>query len=101
MTHRYLISVAAAALIAGTGFANAQGAGHDSPAAGSRAQQSAPSSERGGSSATTPMNRNDASESKGGADSGMKSSQSDDKMQRGSGNNQRAQDTGDKSKSMS
>jgi len=27
MTNRYLISVAAAALIAGTGFANAQGAG--------------------------------------------------------------------------
>ncbi len=27
MTNRFLISVAAAALIAGTGFANAQGAG--------------------------------------------------------------------------
>ena len=30
MTNRFLISVAAAALIAGTGFANAQGMGRDS-----------------------------------------------------------------------
>ena len=50
MTNRFLISVAAAALIAGTGFANAQGtgAGRDT---GSTAQQSAPSSDRGGSGA--------------------------------------------------
>ena len=40
MTNRFLISVAAAALIAGTGFANAQSAGTGS--AGSTAQQSAP-----------------------------------------------------------
>ena len=48
MTNRFLISVAAAALIAGTGFANAQGTGmsRDAGAAGSAAQQSAPSSER-------------------------------------------------------
>ena len=48
MTNRFLISVAAAALIAGTGFANAQGAGtgRDAGSAGSTAQQSAPSSER-------------------------------------------------------
>ena len=31
MTNRFLISVAAVALIAGTGFANAQGAGSGSP----------------------------------------------------------------------
>ena len=45
MTNRFLISVAAAALIAGTGFANAQGAGSMSRegGAGSSAQQSAPS----------------------------------------------------------
>jgi len=45
MTNRFLISVAAAALIAGTGFANAQGAGGMSRegGAGSSAQQSAPS----------------------------------------------------------
>ena len=41
MTNRFLISVAAAALIAGTGFANAQGTGtsRDSGSAGSTAQQ--------------------------------------------------------------
>ena len=44
MTNRFLISVAAAALIAGTGFANAQGTGmgRDAGSAGSAAQQSAP-----------------------------------------------------------
>lgn len=56
MTNRFLISVAAAALIAGTGFANAQGTGATSPggSAGGAATttQSAPS----GSSAA-PMNR--------------------------------------------
>ena len=47
MSNRFLISVAAAALIAGTGFANAQGTGtsKEAPAA---AQQSAPSSEHSG-----------------------------------------------------
>ena len=39
MTNRFLISVAAVALIAGTGFANAQGAGSGSPSTGSSAQQ--------------------------------------------------------------
>jgi hypothetical protein len=59
MTNRFLISVAAAALIAGTGFANAQGTGtsREAPAAGAATQQSAPPS------AATPMNRNDASQS--------------------------------------
>ena len=42
MTNRFLISVAAAALIAGTGFANAQGMNRE----GGAATQSAPSSER-------------------------------------------------------
>ena len=42
MTNRYLISVAAAALIAGTGFANAQGAGGTkSEGTGSSVQHSA------------------------------------------------------------
>lgn len=44
MTNRFLISVAAAALIAGTGFANAQGAGGGGMSQGGAAQQSAPSS---------------------------------------------------------
>jgi len=106
-----MISVAAAALIAGTGFANAQGAGtgKESPSAGST-HQSAPSTERGGPGAA--MNRNDASESKTsdsgkasdsgkGSDSGMKSTQSNDRM--APAKNQSAQDNapGQKSKSMS
>ena len=53
MTNRFLISVAAVALIAGTGLANAQGAGGGSPSAGSSAQHSAPSSERGAASSGT------------------------------------------------
>ena len=54
MTNRFLISVAAAALIAGTGFANAQGTGmgRDAGSAGSTAQQSAPSRARRRSSGT-------------------------------------------------
>ncbi|MEH2533947.1 hypothetical protein V1277_006757 [Bradyrhizobium sp. AZCC 1588] len=50
MSNRFLMTVAAAALIAGTGFANAQGTGMgrgDAGSAGSAAQQGAPS-ERGG-----------------------------------------------------
>jgi hypothetical protein len=58
MNNRYLMSVAAAALIAGTGFANAQGTGtsREAPSSGAApTQQSAPPSDRG--SAATPMNR--------------------------------------------
>jgi Protein of unknown function (DUF1236) len=74
MINRFMISVAAAALIAGTGFANAQGTGtsREAPAAGSATQQSAPS-ERASPSAA-PMNRDS------GSDQGMKSTQSDEKM---------------------
>jgi len=74
MTNRFMISVAAAALIAGTGFANAQGAGmsREAPSAGAPAQQSAPA-ERSSPSAA-PMNRDS------GSDQGMKSTQSDEKM---------------------
>jgi hypothetical protein len=102
MTNRFLMSVAAAALIAGTGLANAQGTGRDTPSAGSATQQNAPSSERAAPSATTPMNRNDATDSKG-SDSGTKSTQSDEKMQPGGAKNQRAQDSapGQKSKTLS
>jgi hypothetical protein len=103
MTNRFLMSVAAVALIAGTSFANAQGTGmsREAPSAGS-AQQSAPSSERGAPSAATPMNRNDAGETKG-SDSGMKSTQSNEKMAPGGNASQRAQETapGQKSKTMS
>ena len=51
MTSRFKITVAAAALLAGTGFAYAQGTGmgHEGGAGGGAStQQSAPSSERGG-----------------------------------------------------
>jgi hypothetical protein len=96
MTNRFMISVAAAALIAGTGFANAQGTGtsRDAPSTGSTIQQSAPSSERGNSAA--PANR-DATEStkpeSTKPSSGMKATQSEEKpMQPGGAKNQRAQD---------
>jgi hypothetical protein len=87
-----MMSVAAAVLIAGTGFANAQGTGmnRESPSAGSTAQQSAPSSDRAGSSAA-PANR-DAAEPTG-PSSGMKATQSDEKSTQPNGaKNQRAQD---------
>ncbi len=108
MTNRFMISVAAAALIAGTGFANAQGTGtsRDAPSAGSTVQQSTPSSDRGAPSAA-PMNRDSAPDAKGVGKGGMKSTQSDEKMQPGAAKNQRAQDDmkpgmkGEKSKSMS
>jgi uncharacterized protein DUF1236 len=81
MTNRYfLMSVAAAALIAGTGFANAQGTGtsREAPSSGAATQQSAPS-DRGSAS---PMNRNDASQ--GGAPAeAPKSAQSKDMAPKG------------------
>src|SRR5712675_1118369 len=82
MTNRFMISVAAAALIAGTGFANAQGTG---------TSREAPSADRGAPSAA-PMNRDSASEHKGADKGGMKATQSDEKMQPGAAKNQRAQD---------
>jgi hypothetical protein len=72
MTNRFMISVAAAALIAGTGFANAQGAGGASrEGAGSTVQQSAPPA-AGGAAQSAPQHRESAPPS-----SGMKSTQSD------------------------
>lgn len=100
MTNRFMISVAAAALIAGTGFANAQGTGmsREGASGSSTVQQSAPSTgnsatstTRGGAEATSPS-------------SGMKSTQSEEKSP-GAAKNQRAEDKdsmqGQKSKSMS
>jgi hypothetical protein len=93
-----MISVAAAALIAGTGFANAQGTGmsHDTPSA-APSQQSAPSSDRGasdrGTSAGGEMNRDAAKP-------GMKSTQSEQQSP-AAGKNQRADEKNmpDKNKS--
>jgi hypothetical protein len=99
MTNRFLISVAAAALIAGTGFANAQGAGRDPGSAGSTAHQSAPSSDRGGASSGGAMQRDN------GATTGMKGADSADKPDKAQpGASKSAQDSnrmpGEKSKSM-
>jgi hypothetical protein len=96
MTNRFLLSVAAAALIAGTGFANAQGTGHMAPSAGSDAQQSTPS-------ANAPANHSESSG--GGAKSGMNKSEmnksENNGMSREGGANQHAQQNmkGDKSTS--
>jgi hypothetical protein len=73
MTNRFLISVAAAALIASTGLANAQGMnreGGGGAAGGSTMQQGGGASERGAPSAA-PTNRDS------GASGGMKGAQSD------------------------
>src|SRR5882757_479744 len=78
MINRLMITAAAAALIAGTGFASAQGMNREGSSAGSGVQQSAPSSDRG-SSAATPMNREK------GWDKGMKDKQSEEKMKQQGG----------------
>ena len=105
MNNRFLISVATAALIAGTGFANAQGAGTGS--AGSAAQQSAPSSDRGGASSGGAMQRDTAPSSMKGAETapkGMepstKASESTDKMAPGKSAQDGNRMQGEKSKSM-
>jgi len=94
MTNRFLISTAVAALIAGTGFANAQGTGvsREAPAAGSTVQQTAPSS---GGAASGTMNR-DATEP-----ASPKAAQTEKSP--AAGKNQRAEENmpGQKSKSMS
>jgi hypothetical protein len=75
MTNRLMISVAAVALIAGTGFANAQATG---------TERSAPSAEHAAPSSAAPMNHDGASQSG--------TTQSDQKMQPPGSKNQRAQD---------
>jgi hypothetical protein len=99
MTNYFLMSAAAAALIAATGLANAQGTGMGRDT-GPATQQSAPGPERAAPSAATPMNRNDATDSKG-SESGIKSTQSEEKVTPGGKN--RAQDTApdQKSKTLS
>jgi hypothetical protein len=84
MSNRFLISVAAAALIAGTGFANAQGTGmgRDAESPGSTTQKSAPS-DRGGASGGA-MQRDS------GGTTGMKGAESEKPM--GAEKKQRADD---------
>jgi hypothetical protein len=104
MTNRFLISAAIAALVAGTGFANAQGTGTNRDS-GAATQQPAPSS---GSATTGTMNRDSGGSGMKGAESTdpkgsskMKASESNEKMP----SSKSAQDTrmpqGEKSKSMS
>jgi hypothetical protein len=85
MLNRLMITAATAALIAGTGFANAQGTGmgREGSPAGSAVQQS-----QGAAPSAAPANR-DATESA--APSGRKSTQSEEKMQPQGNKNQRAQ----------
>lgn len=94
MTSRFKMTVAAAALLAGTGFAYAQGTGMNQEGAsgggGASMQQSSPSSEHGGSA----QQMNHATQG------GMSSSQSEEKSP-AAGSNQRAEEKTDKSKGMS
>jgi hypothetical protein len=96
MNNRLLMSAAAAALIAGTGFANAQaGMSREAPAA---AAPGAPSADRAApAERSAPMNRDEATDSakKPDAGTGMKATQSDDKMQRDNGNKRATDSTRD------
>jgi hypothetical protein len=88
MSNRFLMTVAAAALIAGTGFANAQGTGMgrgDAGAPGSAAQQGAPS-ERGGASGTMqrePGGTTGMGQSEQKSMGGEKAQRSEDRMKGG------------------
>jgi len=106
MTNRLMISKAAIALIAGAGYANAQGAGggaggHES--GGAAMHNSAGGGAAGGAGAGTSagggatMNRDSAAPSQGASD--MKQSQSEKSP--GAMKNERAEQPGQKSKSMS
>lgn len=86
MFNRFMITAATAALIAGTGFAYAQGTGaKEGPAASKEAPAASPGTHQSAPSAT-PMNR------EGGAEHGMKSTQSEEKMQPQGSKAQQAQD---------
>jgi hypothetical protein len=110
MTNRFLISVAAAALIAGTGFANAQGMNREGGAAGGAATQSAPSSERAAPSGAVNHDAGglkgaESSGTKGSVNSGVKA-ESNEKMPAAKSAQDTRPDTkmdakGEKSKSMS
>jgi len=95
MSNRFLISVAAIALIAGAGAANAQGTGMNRESGGAAMQHSAPSG-----TAATPANRDSAQPS--GASSDTKATQSEQTAP-GAAKGQRAEESapGQKSKGMS
>jgi hypothetical protein len=92
MTNRFMVSVAALALIAGTGMANAQGMGKES--GGSAAQHSAPadtSAAPSKSDSSAGPAKSETAEPKGEMKGGMKSTQSEQK-QPGAMKNERAED---------
>jgi hypothetical protein len=100
MTNRFMISVAAAALIASSGLAYSQGAGGAGSAGGASpsAQQGAPSSDRGAPSAA-PMNRDSGgssgmkgAESNEGAKGGMNNAQSKEGMSKDGSKNAQSKD---------
>ena len=95
MSKRFLISVAAIALIAGAGAANAQGTGMGKEPGGAAMQHSAPSG-----TAATPANRDSAQPS--GTSSDTKATQSEQTAP-GAAKGQRAEESapGQKSKGMS
>ena len=101
MTNRFLMSVATAALIAGTGFANAQGTGTSrDPSAGSSVQQNAPSDQ----TKPSPGMKATQSDEKAAQPGGAKSQRAQDDMKAGAKGEKSAQDNnvkGEKSKSMS
>jgi hypothetical protein len=109
MTNRFMMSVAAAALIAGTGFASAQGVGREAPSAGSTAQQSAPPSEHAAPAArdaaepTKPAPGAKATQSEQ-PPAAAKNQRAQDDIKAGPKGEKSAQDNdmkGEKSKSMS
>jgi Protein of unknown function (DUF1236) len=117
MTNRFMMSVAAVALIAGAGFANAQGTGTNREQ-GSTAQQSAPSSDRGNSAQSKPSSDMKATQSEEKSPGAAKSQRAEDKASKpssdmkatqseekspGAAKSQRSEDKsqGPKSKSMS
>src|SRR5664279_5450782 len=117
MTNRLMLSVAVAALIAGTSFANAQGTmGHEGSSAGPAAQQSAPPA-AGTSTTTTNRDATEPTKESTKPSPGMKATQSEPKsptagkndsaqgdMKAGPKGEKSAQDNaikGEKSKSMS
>ena len=106
MNNRFTTSVAAIALIAGTSLAYAQGTGmgRETPSTGSTAQQSAPSSEHGGASSATPMNRNEAKPRAEEKVQGGQNQRAQGEMKAGPKQEKSAQDNnarGERSKTMS
>jgi hypothetical protein len=91
MTNRFMVSVAALALIAGTGFANAQGMSKESGGAGGAAMQhSAPSDTSAAPSQSPSSTGTSKSEANEPSKSGAKSTQTEQKP--GAMKNERAED---------